>query len=380
MRLVVATNFDNDLIEKISKYPVKYIYGSQTETLTGHGRASFILPKVNDEKLKEHISVAHSYKIKFLYTMNTANLHGKEYDEHFLNKLKNEIEKLINFGVDGFIVALPFLIYFIRKEHPDIEVSVSSFARITNIRKVEEYLQMGANTVIMDEDTNRNFTLLEASAKLAKKYNADIEVITNNTCLWSCPYKLIHDQVTSYLSAKDGVKNVWFEYPVLFCATEVRNDFANIIRMRWIRPEDLHYYEEIGIDRFKIAGRNKKTDWLVNVVKAYSEREYKGNLLDILSYVQGRATTSALRRINESSNYEILMKVYVDNAQFPPNWLSYFKYNRCEERSCEECRYCDIIAEKVIKIDGKPFFQQQEKFKPQIELIPRFVSHGEDNR
>jgi len=125
MRLVVATNFDNDLIEKISKYPVKYIYGSQTETLTGHGRASFILPKVNDEKLKEHISVAHSYKIKFLYTMNTANLHGKEYDEHFLNKLKNEIEKLINFGVDGFIVALPFLIYFIRKEHPDIEVSVS---------------------------------------------------------------------------------------------------------------------------------------------------------------------------------------------------------------------------------------------------------------
>ncbi|QIW24427.1 U32 family peptidase [Sulfolobus sp. S-194] len=380
MRLVVATNFDNVLIEKISKYPVKYVYGSQTETLTGHGRASFILPKVDDEKLKEHVSIAHSYKIKFLYTMNTANLHGKEYDKYFLGKLRNEIEKLINFGVDGFIVALPFLVYFIRKEHPDIEVSISSFARITNIRKVEEYLQMGANTIIMDEDTNRNFTLLEASAKLAKKYNADIEVITNNTCLWGCPYKLTHDQVTSYLSAKDGVKNVWFEYPVLFCATEVRNDFANIIRMRWIRPEDLRYYEEIGIDRFKIAGRNKKTDWLVNVVRAYSERKYEGNLLDILSYVQGRATTSALRRINDSSNYEILMKVYVDNTQFPTNWLSYFKYNRCEERSCEECRYCDIVAEKVIRIDGKPFFQQQEKLKPPIELVPRFVDNGEDNR
>jgi len=378
MRLVVATNFDDQLPEKIHNYPVKYMYGSQTESLTGHGRASFILPKVDDEKLKEHINVLHSYNIKFLYTMNTANLHGKEYDEKFLNSLKEEIHKLVNFGVDGFIVALPFLVYFVKREYPDIEVSISSFARITNIRKVEEYLKMGVNTIIMDEDSNRNFSLLEASSKLAKKYNVDIEVITNNTCLWGCPYKLTHDQVTSYLSAKDGVKNVWFEYPVLFCATEVRNDFGNLIRMRWIRPEDLRYYEEIGIDRFKIAGRNKRTDWLVNVVKAYSERKYEGNLIDILSYVQGRATTSALRKINASSEYETLMKVYIDNTAFPSNWLSYFKYNRCEERSCEECRYCDVIAEKVVKIDGKLLAKQNE-IKPPIELIPRFTKDGENN-
>lgn len=28
---------------------------------------------------------------------------------------------------------------------------------------------MGANTIVMDEDTNRNFSLLEESSKLAKK-------------------------------------------------------------------------------------------------------------------------------------------------------------------------------------------------------------------
>lgn len=373
MRLVVATNFDDSLPQQIHQYPVRYMYGSQTETLTGHGRASFILPKVDDERLKQHINVLHSYKIKFLYTMNTANLHGKEYDEKFHEELKKEIDKLVNFGVDGFIVALPFLIYFIKNEYPDIEVSASSFARITHIRKVEEYLKMGVNTIIMDEDTNRNFTLLEQASKLTKKYNADIEIITNNTCLWGCPYKLTHDQVTSYTSAKDGVKGIWYEYPVLFCATEVRNDFSNIIRMRWIRPEDLHYYEDIGIDRFKIAGRNKKTDWLVNVVKAYSDREYKGNLLDILSYVQGRATTSALRKINSSSDYEVLMKINVDNEAFPPNWLSYFKYNRCEEMSCDECRYCDKIANLVVKVDGEV---PKDKIKPKINMIPRFGKNG----
>lgn len=149
--------------------------------------------------------------------------------------------------------------------------------------------------------------------------------------------------------------------------------------MRWIRPEDLHYYEEIGINRFKIAGRNKKTEWLVNVVKAYSERKYEGNLLDILSYVQGRATTSALRKISASDNYEILMKVYMDNGKFPTNWLNYFKYNKCEERSCEECKYCDMIEERVITIDGKPP-TQLNNIKPPIDLIPRFRYHGENNQ
>ncbi|TRM73569.1 peptidase U32, partial [Sulfolobus sp. B5] len=44
MRLVLATNFDDSLLEKVRNYPVKYIFGSQTKSITGHGRASFILP------------------------------------------------------------------------------------------------------------------------------------------------------------------------------------------------------------------------------------------------------------------------------------------------------------------------------------------------
>ncbi|PVU68210.1 peptidase U32 [Sulfolobus sp. SCGC AB-777_G05] len=276
-------------------------------------------------------------------------------------------------GVDGFIVALPYLLFLIKSEHPDIEVSISSFARVNHIRKIEEYINLGANTIILDEDANRNFQLLESASKLARKHGVDLELIVNNTCLWGCPYKLTHDQVSSYLSASDGVKGVWFEYPILFCATEVRNDFANIIRMRWIRPEDLILYEELGIDRFKIAGRNKTTEWLVRAVKAYSERSYEGNLLDIVSYVQGRATITALRKIGHSQDYEILKKVYVNNKAFPQYWLRYFKYNRCEERSCEECKYCDTIAEMVVTIDDKRISELNlPKVKPPLQLIPKF--------
>jgi collagenase-like PrtC family protease len=57
--------------------------------------------------------------------MNTATLHGREYSREFVERLRREIETLVNLGVDGFVVALPFLIKLIKDEHPDLEVSVS---------------------------------------------------------------------------------------------------------------------------------------------------------------------------------------------------------------------------------------------------------------
>ena len=52
---------------------------------------------------------------------------------------------------------------------------------------------------------------------------------------------------------------------------------------RWIRPEDLHVYEALGVKEFKIIDRSRSTAWLLRATKAYASRRYDGNLLDILS-------------------------------------------------------------------------------------------------
>ncbi|MEM4046887.1 MAG: peptidase U32 family protein [Metallosphaera sp.] len=374
MRLVVGTNFDDNLIERIREFPVTHIFGSHTKTLTGHGRASFVLPNVDDERFKDHLDLAHERGIKFLYTMNTATLNGKEYSETFVRKLSAEIERLVKLGVDGFIVALPFLLKIIKSEHPELEVSISSYARIYNLREVENFIELGANTIILHEDDNRNFKLLRSLQRFRKE--VDLELITNNSCLWGCIYRRTHDLVSSLSSVEDGI-NAWFEYPILFCATDVRNDLANIIRMRWIRPEDLDFYERLGYDRFKIAGRNKKTDWIVRAVKAYSKRSYEGNLLDVLSYPQGRAVPKVMEKVNGSKDYEVLKEVIVNNKRFPSKWLNFFDYNNCEERSCSECKYCDIIAREVITVNGKDLNSLDlKRIQVPIELIQRFGGDG----
>ncbi|QKR00310.1 U32 family peptidase [Metallosphaera tengchongensis] len=376
MRLVVGTNFDDTLVEKIREYPVTHMFGSHTKTLTGHGRASFVLPTIDDERFRAHLEVVHGSKIKFLYTMNTATLNGGEYSEKYLTRLRNEIERLVNMGVDGFVVALPLLIKLIKREHPDLEVSISSYARIYNLREVENFVDLGADTVILHEDDNRNFRLLKSLERFKGK--VDFEVITNNSCLWGCAYRRTHDIVSSQSSAENGII-AWFEYPILFCATDVRNDLANIVRMRWIRPEDLRVYEDLGIDRFKIAGRNKRTEWIVRAVKAYASRKYVGNLLDIVSYPQGRAVPKVMEKVNGPKDYELLKEVYVDNLKFPENWLSFFKYNECEERSCSECRYCDAVARQVINVNGIELNSLRlNRVEVPIDLIPRFGDNGKD--
>ncbi|ADB86501.1 peptidase U32 family protein [Saccharolobus islandicus] len=379
MKLVVATNFDDSLLEELKKYPeVKYIFGSFKRTITGHGRAGFIIPDIKEEQFKNHISIAHSYGIKFLYTMNTNTLLGKEYDAEFIGKVMKEIDKLVSLGVDGFIIAVPFLIRLIRSEYPDLEVSASSFSRIRNVREVEEYANLGVNTIIMHEDANRDFKLLKEIASLSKTNKFDVELILNNSCLYGCPFRLTHDGISSITSMVNGVNDVWFEYPILLCATDVLNDPVNLIRSRWIRPEDIKYYEEIGINRFKIAGRNKKTEWILNVVKAFTERMYEGDLLDLVSYPQGRAATKAIQMVNGPSSYSVLTKVKIDNTKFPEGWIKFFLTNDCDTRSCKECKYCDIIAERVITIDGEPFKTDKWNIRQSypINLIPKFKENG----
>ena len=51
--------------------------------------------------------------------------------------------------------------------------------------------------------------------------------------------------------------------------------------MARICPEDIHEYEAIGIDMFKISGREFPTSRLKRALEAYASGKYEGNLLDL---------------------------------------------------------------------------------------------------
>ena len=141
---------------------------------------------------------------------------------------------------------------------------------------------------------------------------------------------------------------------------------------RWIRPEDLHVYESLGIEEFKIIDRSRSTAWLLRATKAYASRSYDGNLLDIVSLEMLGDPYAFHPNIEEQSRKRLLqldkrerrltlrmfslrqsllaLNVTIDNAALS-DFLAGFWKIRCAETFCDDCHYCHAYAERAVYYD-----------------------------
>jgi len=115
---------------------------------------------------------------------------------------------------------------------------------------------------------------------------------------------------------------------------------AELIKSRWIRPEDVSDYEVMGIDCLKIIERFRGTESLIKIVNAYEQKSFKGNLVELLSLPQqgafshqsgGPSTNRLIEPEIMEEAMEVLKepfpgKVYIDNSKF--NVFSNVQKNR----------------------------------------------------
>ena len=106
----------------------------------------------------------------------------------------------------------------------------------------------------------------------------------------------------------------------------------------FIRPEDVHFYEEIGVRNFKITGRTKPLGWLEMVLSSYWKHSHEGNLLQLLAtdpflgldqlfYVENKALDTFLMDFpfDKYDDEEEYCKKWVSNL-----FLSHQLYSTCE--------------------------------------------------
>jgi len=379
MELVLATNLDDGLPGQVEDLPVRSFFGGFPVSLTGAGRPPFILPHVDRESFRRHLQVIHRTGRQFYATVNSNDLGLKEYGPGYVDAFLREIADLLDLGVDGLVLALPVLIEAVHRAYPEVPISVSSFARIRSVAQAEYFLRLGGDTLILEE-SNRDFPLLRGLVRAG----ARVEILANQTCIRECPYRA-HHLNTSSLCSQPGGEQLWFEFPLLQCGLEVVRDPQKLIASIWVRPEDLEVYEEAGIDRFKISGRNRSTPWLVRAARAYAARSYRGNLLDILSFVQVKGPSRALELLERQRvspevvaplrrAFTALEDVTIDNQAFPGGFLRRIAATDCEHQRCEDCGYCGTVAEKVLRIGGEPpsRYRAPVALPSPIPLLPAF--------
>lgn len=374
MRFSVAMNGDEALLEGLSRHPeVDGVYGIST-SIVGGGRSAFGCMTVSRESVEKQVALAHKHNIKFNYLLNATCLNNTEYTKETYAEIVEILEWADRTGIDWITVAIPYLLQVAKERFPRLKVSVSSFANTESVQRAKQFNDLGADEITLRENVNRDFKLLE---QLRKSVSCELQVIANHSCLYWCPFQTYHPNLMSHSSQmrNRSTKGV-VDYCILSCSKAKITNPEEFIKSRWIRPEDLRHYEDIGIDKFKIVDRTKSTEWLLKVVGAYASRRWDGNLADLLNIQQVQSNIPMNRDLIEPlpENIQTIRalrtvgatlfsaRVHIDNRALD-GFIDFFKKKDCRASSCDECGYCRKLTGKAVTVEQEVFEAARLKHK-----------------
>jgi collagenase-like PrtC family protease len=376
MKLRVGANWDIAFLDAVKGTSVDSLFGKLPFDIVGGARPGFVLPQINRKDVEQYIHACHQRELEFSYLLNAPCLGNLQYSKKGYGQLVELLEWIDHTaGADEVTIGMPYLVDLVSKRFPRLKIKISTTARVNTVRKALQYEDMGVEEIIIDEHINREFKTLEAIRKAVK---CTLELIVNNICLWQCPYNYEHVNHDGHAS-REGEEDqyCYLQYPGYLCLYRKLMDPVELLKSPWIRPEDIPHYESIGYDRFKITERFKRTPLLLENVRAYENRHYDGNLLDLFTLPRKGAFTPVhleyfiqpkhvnIMKISELEkvfDLEVRDLIQLDNKKLE-GFIEHFKQKDCSETSCSSCRYCDAIFEKVAVVKKEEVERAAQKVK-----------------
>lgn len=394
-RFTVAFNGDDRSIPVLAAMPgVESLFGKLSQDVVGGGRPSYVLANIGLGKLRNSIRVAQDNGLKFYYLLNSACMANQELSRTTNKRIEALLDTVVEAGAYGVVVTLPYLLALVKKRHPKLRVSISTFAGIDSPRKARMWEEQGADRLILTIDVNRNRTHLE---KIRQAVKCELEIFANAMCIYKCPYGAAHAASTGHASnSTDSLKGFGVDYLSYRCTSHRLRDPSEFIRGRFVRPEDVGAYESLGIDVFKLSDRLRTTPWLVRVAKAYTSRRYDGNLADLISYpvfaeetehplcnparlvANGRHANLAFLKLMQGIT-KCLTPVHIDNRKLDGFLEHYFQHD-CENASCgTDCKHCESVAARAVTFQPEKHEYCTSHVKQVIEMLEGQTAFSTDN-
>jgi collagenase-like PrtC family protease len=141
---------------------------------------------------------------------------------------------------------------------------------------------------------------------------------------------------------------------------------SEFLRLSWIRPEDLKFYQNIGICYFKLQGRQHviKGEPL-RTVEAYFKESYEGCLMELLDMFN---PTCSFRFFVDNKKLDGYIRPFYENEAFCKN-------------DCDSCNYCEAFARKTIDYkEGERVIDMARNYFTQCDSYEKIVAAlGESN-
>jgi collagenase-like PrtC family protease len=331
----VPADFKNETIDTYVALNKKYHNARIKETYgqvsignpIGSGRANDLIPQVDINILKRYIDYSNQHDIRFNYSLNTTCLENREFTPKGIAEITHFLDQLQEAGVRSITIAMPSLMELIRINKYDFEIKASTLCQIVNPNRAQAFKRLGVSAIVLDESINRDFDKL---TRIRSSFGDQTEIIINVICHKNCILEMFHhNQVSHDLGAKSN--NPSATYYSHRCMMQRTEHASNIMKLAWVRPEDLKYYDDTGINLFKLQGRQAvlKGD-MPRTVEAYMQESFEGNLVELLDCFY---TTNSFVAYVDNKKMDGFIKPFVNDPNFCKN-------------DCQNCNYCDNFARK----------------------------------
>lgn len=384
MEYTVACNWDPELLDRIDYPEVTSVFGGLPDTVLSGGRSSISINNMSEDDIRSYIKKVHDKGWKFDYNINTTCTSNMELTSEGHKEIMKYLDWVVGLGVDSITVSIPLLVEIIKKHYPQVKIKISTYQKINSVSMAKRFEDLGADALMLSEHVNRDFSLIRA---IKKSVQCKLVLLANVGCVYGCANMFTHANSIAHSGARGERDTVFTETYQTYCVARRLDSTAELIKMRWIRPEDVSYYEDAGVDMLKIIDRHSSTDALAERVKAYHERSYEGNFLDFPGQMVNRRKSrminlerifadrsneeiSRIRKFLNAFSVSIPDLFYMDNKKFPKDFIEGFEKRNCSLLSCEQCGYCQKIADMcVTTLDDNKVKALTEKLKDVREQV-----------
>jgi collagenase-like PrtC family protease len=374
VKLTLPTNWDAALLDGVSGIPeVRSLYGKLPFDLVGGGRAGSVLPSVKWDEAAAHVRAVRDRGLSFCYLLNAPCLGNLEQTPAGKRQLMGLVGQLVEMGVDTVSIGNLALVSLVRKNFPDLRIRGSVLSWPTHLARLKYQESLGVDPLILPySEFSRDFEMLE---RIRSGLSCGLQLFANIACIYHCHYLAEHACSVGHASQANATTagaHSGLDWYLWRCARRRLLHPELFLTSRWIRPEDIGAYEALGYDEFKLIDRSRSTSWLLRAARAYAERRYAGNLLDIVSLemfgdaegFHARLEEQSLDRMRHAGAEErrvmltmfrlrqrlFALRVTIDNDALA-GFLDGFRTIRCAETFCEQCRYCHGYAERAVRFD-----------------------------
>jgi len=371
MKLSLAANYDLELVPALAAYPVDEVYGKFPGDGINGGRPRYMATPLSETDMCSYIRLLDHHGIAFNYLLNGACFGNREWTRPWQKKVMSLLTKLGEWGVRRITISTPFLLELVKRRFPEFKVRVGIYAQVDTSRRARFWEDLGADDITLESfSINRDFRRLAA---IRQSVHCGLQLIANHVCLPNCPMQSYHQN--GFAHASDDTGTLFIDYCFLRCSRLRLMEPSQFIKAAWIRPEDLSVYEAMGYTAFKLLERGIPSSELLRRVKAYSERQFAGNLAELfLSYGFNKAVPKeslwALRHFFKPRQMNPLRlkplldlarmqgmlsplpecPVRIDSEQIPEDFLDGFHGRDCASMDCKSCGYCERIAAVAVSI------------------------------